>query len=516
MRVAIDVVPIRPGGQVGGANHLVFEIIKGLATQYKSDKYIILTAEWNHEYFQGLEKYGIERVCIANSGLASKTGLLNYFIECFKRLFNIIKPARILKELNIDVLFCAMSATTYAEPGIPTISLIYDIQHEYYPQFFSQQELMHRKKFYQGICKTADAVICISQFSRDTFVNKYNFLPEKAHVIYIGIQDRISVPNSDEMQLVLKKYNLEQKEYGYFPANFWPHKNHHMLLTAYSVFIRKNPQYNLHLVFTGALLETNKTIKDAVQQMGLSENVHFLGYLSEDELAAILAGCQFVIFPSLFEGFGIPVAEAMSFGKPVLCSNVTSLPEVGGEAALYFDPRRPEQIVSAMEKIYAEASIREEVVAKGYKQIEKFNINDMIHAYRKVLHEFAIKGGGNGYKVQGIYEDGWTGPAVTVISGKSTADCFLEIEISCIGPVSNVKIITKLNDVQTAKYIIKSGQTCLISQAFPAEPSEIELHISPTFNPSDAGSEDNRVLGLHVKKAEIRNAKTGALVDCIY
>ncbi|MHB9142806.1 MAG: glycosyltransferase family 4 protein [Paludibacter sp.] len=524
MRVAIDVVPIRPGGQVGGASHLVCELIAGLATQYKGDKYVLLTAEWNHDYFKQYEKYGVERICIVNSPVASKTILPGFFTNklirrvtsYLKKLFNKKKKTRVLRDGNIDVLLCPMSATTSAEPGIPIVSIIHDLQHEFYPQFFNEQELTHRRKFYKEICETADAVICVSQFTKDTFVDSLNYPPEKAHVVHNGIQDRITIPNTDAMGAVLTKYNLEGIDYGYFPANFWPHKNHQLLLTAYSMFVKRNPNINLHLVFTGALLETNQIIKDAVQQMGLSDQVHFLGYVPEDDLSAILAGCRFLIFPSLFEGFGIPVAEAMSFGKPVLCSNVTSLPEVGGDAALYFDPRRPSEIVTAIERVLADSCLNNHLITAGFKQAEKFNKIEMIKKYRSILHNVAVSGGGNAFKAEGIYGDGWTGPVVEFISGNATKGNVLEIEMFNPGPFPNVVVTYRVNNIPKAKYTVKSGEKRLISQILPDSVSEIEVLINPTFNPSDNGSEDGRDLGLQVQRAEIINTQTGVLIKSIF
>lgn len=524
MRVAIDVVPIRPGGQIGGASHLVCELIAGLATQYKEDKFILLTGDWNHDFFQPFEQYGVERVCIASSMSSTKKPLFTYLSkklisrvsDYLKKGLKIKQRTRVLKDCNIDVLLCAMSATTNAEPGIPTVSLIYDIQHEFYPQFFSQQELNHRRSFYKEICATADAIICISQFTKDTFINKLNYPSDKAYVIHISIQDRIAFPEPDKITTVLKKYNLEKIEYGYFPANFWPHKNHQILLTAYAMFLKQNPNTNMHMVFTGALLETNQIIRDAVQQMGLSEKVHFLGYVPEDDLSAILAGCRFLIFPSLFEGFGIPVAEAMSFGKPVLCSNVTSLPEVGGDAALYFDPRRPSEIVTVIERVLADSCLNNHLITAGFKQAEKFNKIEMINKYRSILHNVAVSGGGNAFKAEGIYGDGWTGSVVEFTSGNTTKGNVFEIEMFNPGPFSNVVVIYRVNNIQKAKYTVKSGEKRLISQILPDSVSEIEVLINPTYNPSDNGSEDGRDLGLQVQRAEIINAQTGVLIKSIF
>jgi glycosyltransferase involved in cell wall biosynthesis len=121
-----------------------------------------------------------------------------------------------------------------------------------------------------------------------------------------------------------------------------------MLLTAYGMYRSRHPAQPLDLVFTGALTGEQQKLRAHIERMGIDRHVHFLGYLSEDDLAAVWEGCSCLIFPSLFEGFGIPVLEAMNFDKPVLCSRASSLPEVAGDAALYFDPRKPEEILKCI------------------------------------------------------------------------------------------------------------------------------------------------------------------------
>ena len=122
--------------------------------------------------------------------------------------------------------------------------------------------------------------------------------------------------------------------------------------------------------------------------MGLADRVLFPGFLSADEFAALYASCRALIFPSLYEGFGMPVLEAMNFGKPVLCSNVTSLPEVAGDAALYFDPRKPDDILRAIEKILWDPEFGKALVAQGRRRVEEFNNSErMAEEYLDVFAE---------------------------------------------------------------------------------------------------------------------------------
>ncbi|WP_199621707.1 glycosyltransferase family 4 protein [Paenibacillus alkalitolerans] len=371
MRVAVDVVPIRSDGVVGGAHHFVMELLKGLFNKNRKDRFYLLTASGNHEYFAQFESHSIKRICVDSVPI------------------RINRSKSMLSKYNIDVLFCPMSAITYAEPGIPSVSIIYDIQHEYYPQFFTLSELSHRKRFYQELCEKADAVICISKFTKDSILEKFQISRERINVVHIGIQERFNIDSLEHAMSILKRHSLANKVYGFYPANFWPHKNHRMLLVAFSMLLDKFPDLKLHLVFTGSLWNEKSVINDAIRQMKLQDRVHYLGYLSDAELSVVLSGASFVIFPSLFEGFGIPIAEAMTFGKPVLCSNTTSLPEVAGEAALYFDPRKPDSIMQSIEKILNDRDLQIVMVGKGFKQVQIFNRDKMIDSYYEVLEKVA-------------------------------------------------------------------------------------------------------------------------------
>jgi glycosyltransferase involved in cell wall biosynthesis len=185
---------------------------------------------------------------------------------------------------------------------------------------------------------------------------------------------------------LLKRYGLRQGEYLHYPANFWQHKNHAMLLTAFNVYRKTNPGSSLKLLCTGAPGRGADEFCEAARRMGLADSVVYPGYVTSEEYDFLLGAAAAMIFPSLYEGFGIPVLEAMFAGVPVLCSNVTSLPEVGGDAALYFDPRRPEEIVDAMTRLSDEPGLRKSLIALGLQRAALFKDADrMAVQYVNVL-----------------------------------------------------------------------------------------------------------------------------------
>lgn len=392
MKIAIDVVPIRTGGRVGGAMPFTLELIKGMA-QSKSLEIVLLTASWNDEYFKELfAKFGVKNHLVISEEIVKKD------IKYWQRIISIVHKIRrrifkrkLLHELGAELLFCPMSAVSFHESGIPTVSTILDIQHEYYPQFFESKELAHRKAFYKKICAQAKAIVCISKYTRETFVEKFGFPEERVYVVHIGIQERLALPNHNQQEKFLKQKSLQGVTYAYYPANFWPHKNHNMLLTAFSMFSKKHSNMNLHLVLTGNALDRDKEIRDALNQMDISDRVHILGYLPEEEIAIILSQAKFLIFPSLFEGFGIPAVEAMMFGKPVLCSNRTSLPEIVGDAGLYFDPRMPDQIEEAIFRVMDDKNLEMKLIHLGSERVKQFSLQSMVDQYITIFNQVSKK-----------------------------------------------------------------------------------------------------------------------------
>jgi glycosyltransferase involved in cell wall biosynthesis len=421
-RVAIDMTPLLPGGTNGGVRLLALEIVKGFQEAAKNSSFLILTASWNHEELSALDAPNTERLCVLNergAGVANvgtsalSTGFINRAIKAYyllphslrrlllatgvlRQVGSIVTRCRhsleeyfqkkplsrgILSAHEVDVLFCPFTAPTLAESGIPTVCLICDLQHKDYPQFFTFDEVNTRESFYKEVRNKADAIICISEFTRESVIKYLQTQPDRTHVIHVCIQSRLHRSKSEALSPHLQFLHLDRFPYMFYPANFWRHKNHQLLFASYGIFVSNNPEKRLDLVLTGTLDDTQKELRKQVKCMGLEHRVHFLGYLNEDELISVWKKCLFLIFPSLYEGFGIPVLEAMQFGKPVLCGNTTSLPEVAGSAALYFDPRKPAELAQCIERIATDPQLYDDLVTRGYRNLERFQFQDMIDAY---------------------------------------------------------------------------------------------------------------------------------------
>ena len=216
------------------------------------------------------------------------------------------------------------------------------------------------------------AVIAVSEFTKNDLVNKYQLnekIQKKISVIYEGWEHLI---NSDDNEVVNTEL-FEFENYLFYVGTTRVHKNMKNLLKAFIIAANEINE-NISLVIVG-----NESYLDAEDKKSINainekyKRVFFTGFVSKKELDYLFTNCRAFIFPSLSEGFGIPVLEAFYFKKPLLCSNSTSLPEIAGNAALYFDPSSPEDIARSVITLYKDPAIGPGLVKKGEERLQLFS-----------------------------------------------------------------------------------------------------------------------------------------------
>lgn len=410
LKVAIDLTPVLPGGVNGGAKLLALNLIKFWSRELAPHwEYILLTSDISHDELAWLDSTNVQRVCVNftikdsqtpsrsisarlknNLSVQLKRLLGSYRIQRLFSLYHkfILRPQakNIIEDLNVDVVFCPFTAPFYYSPKIPIILVVHDLQFLYYPQFFTPEEIFHTNRYFQQSTQVATKLICISEYTRKTVLENSLIDPCRVVTIHNNILNPLPTLSPEEEEQITKKIGLNGVEYLFYPANFWQHKNHTLLLIAFNVYCRRNPQTKLHLVFSGAPSTRMTLLQEATKRMGIEHRVHFLGYLDDKEFSATLKSCKALIFPSLFEGFGVPILEAMSHGKPVFCSNVTSIPEVVSDAAFTFDPHQVEEIVSAIEQADNNPSLLFSLSKKGYERASQWiTPKEWANAYLQVI-----------------------------------------------------------------------------------------------------------------------------------
>ena len=269
-----------------------------------------------------------------------------------------VSPA-LRRELELGRLDALHFAMTLAIPPVgtpPTVVTLQDLQHELQPQFFSRAERAWRRVVYRPSVRRARFVIVPTEHVRETAAERLGLDPARLRVIPYGVDHERFRPGTGAREPFLL-----------YPANRWPHKNHERLLEAFGLVRRERPE--LRLVLTGS---------------GHEELVESRGYVSRDELAGLYARASALVFPSLYEGFGLPPLEAMASGCPVAASNAGSLPEVCGDAARLFDPTSAEAIAEAVLDVLADP---ERYAQRGLERAAEFTWERSARAHEQVYRE---------------------------------------------------------------------------------------------------------------------------------
>jgi glycosyltransferase involved in cell wall biosynthesis len=212
----------------------------------------------------------------------------------------------------------------------PTVVTLHDLQHRDLPRLFSRTERAYRSIAYDRAARKADAVIVISEFVRGRALELLGLDPARVHVTPLGVDRQALHPGEGEREPFL-----------YYPARPWPHKNHRTLFEAVPLIRRERP--DLRLVLTGG-----------GDLPSLPDGVDALGHVPRARVIGLLQRASALVFPSLYEGFGLPPLEAMACGTPVACSNAGALPEVVGGAARLFDPHDPTELAAAVLELLAD------------------------------------------------------------------------------------------------------------------------------------------------------------------
>jgi glycosyltransferase involved in cell wall biosynthesis len=291
---------------------------------------------------------------------------------------------------KIDVYFCPFSSLWPRPLPIPTVLFLHDIQEVFYPEFFTRSDMFSRDYHYPGSTRMADRVITNSDFTKQTIVQHHRISPEKVSVAHLCADERFfraaEVARSPH-------FPLPNGNFIIYPANRWQHKNHDTLLRALQ-WLKVEKGRKIKAVFTGYDVPNCYPLARKASEYGLDGQVYSVGYVSVEELAYLYSKAKLMIFPSLFEGFGIPLVEAMAAGCPVLASNLTSLPEVGVDAIEYFDTSSPQSIGKAIERIWNDEARREELINRGLKRAQDFSAERLAHihimAFQKAVESFSM------------------------------------------------------------------------------------------------------------------------------
>jgi glycosyltransferase involved in cell wall biosynthesis len=293
-----------------------------------------------------------------------------------------------LRRNRVDVLHVQFTAPPFSP--CPVVVSIHDLSFEHLPQTFKRRSRMQLRMTVRRSARNAAQIIALSEHARMDLINTYDLLPEKVNVVPLAAPAAFApVRDDNELQRVRQTYGIDG-DYILSVGSIQPRKNLRRLIEAYSVLRHAQPECKLpQLVLVGknAWLydETLRALKDT----DVGASILLTGYVPESDLPALYSGALCFIYPSYYEGFGLPPLEAMKCGAPVIVGNRTSLPEVVGDAALMIDPFDVNAIAGAIQKMITDSEFRSELRVKGLERAKEFDWKETarqtLAVYRKAF-----------------------------------------------------------------------------------------------------------------------------------
>jgi len=358
MRIGINALYLIPG-RVGGTETYIRNLVKALAA-----------LEDNNEYFIFINK--------ESKGIFDKIGPRMKVILCPFRASRrpvrilweqIILPLQVLRR-RIDVLLGAGMTAPFITSARSVLSL-HDLQHENYPENFSRLQLFFLKTMIGMSAKRAARILTLSEKVRGDIIKYYKIPGDRINVVHLAADNRAFYRRgAEDKKKIREKHSLPDRFILYLASSL-PHKNYRRLLLAFKSILDDFP--GLGLVLIGARDYGAPEIRESIAELGLTADVQLLDWLPFEDIPLIYAASELLVFPSLHEGFGLPIVEAMACGVPVVCSNIEPMIEVAGGAAELVDPMSERDMARGLKKVLSNTDLRRDLVQRGLRRARDFS-----------------------------------------------------------------------------------------------------------------------------------------------
>jgi glycosyltransferase involved in cell wall biosynthesis len=374
VRIGIDLTPVLPGSANGGAKFATVEFIRILLNDFADQFHLTLflpeiALEELRAYFPGhadlkCTRFGKQRT--------------NALAEAIEESKNQNRIRAICRENSIRIFYSPFGRFINVPLGMPFVAQVHDLIHLDYPETLTRQDRLWRHFNLLKLALRRAIFQVSSEFTRQRLHTAYCVPLERIHRTYLPIHGRFSIEKI-----------AREDPYFLYPARAWPHKNHENLLYAHNIYRKKLGERAWKLVLTAGNDKRSERLRSLGSSLGLESDLRFLGEVEELELNRVYQSATALIFPSRYEGFGIPLIEAMYFGLPIICGRSGSQLEVAGEAALYVDVEDPEDIAGAMARLTEDRMLREQLVAKGKRQLQTFILKAEIGKLIRVFEKYS-------------------------------------------------------------------------------------------------------------------------------
>lgn len=371
MRIVIDAYPamLQKSGVGYYAHHLISEFRKLAAAGNRKNEYYLCDAV-SGMFFYNMVKVDSD---FSNAGRFLRVSEVRFPFVTLARILVFIrnKVAGASARLEDADIFFGTNYRGIFDKGLRNIITIHDMAYEYFPEALTDKALDYLKTHLPEVAQKADCLIADSEATKLDVVKHLNVAEEKVKVIYLGVDDKFKpINDSALLEKVRAHYRLPRK-FILYVGTIEPRKNIQGLIKAYARLCEEDAFYH-DLVIAGWMGWKSEGLTDLIKGLGIEHRLHFTGYIDENDLPALYNLTDLFAFPSFFEGFGLPVLEAMACGVPVVTSNVSSLPEVAGDAAVLVNPHSVDEIAGGMNRLLTDNDLRKSCSEKGIARSRLF------------------------------------------------------------------------------------------------------------------------------------------------
>ncbi len=362
---------------MSGIERYTLELVKNLSLIDEKNKYVLFFN--NHEPLIALEKkYNFVNYI---TSIPTKIRFMRIFWEQFWL-------AKEIQYNNVDVFHGPSFLAPFSKKCKYTIT-IHDLSFFKYPESFTMENKLYFKFFLKKSVNNADIIIADSESTKKDIMQYFNILDEKIKVIYLGVGEKYKrITNVAKLNTIRTKYALPEK-FLLFTGVLSPRKNLERTIEAFHHLKKNNFPHKFVIVGKKGWLYS--PIFEKIKQLDLQDKIIFTDYIDEEDLPYLYNLADLFVLASLYEGFGLPILEAMACGCPVVTANTSSMPEVAGDATLLVNPLSIEEIKNAMEKILTDKRLREELINKGFEQAKKFSWKNTAEETLKVYKNLMEK-----------------------------------------------------------------------------------------------------------------------------
>lgn len=369
MKIGID-IRVLLDKYYSGIPEYVYNLLLNILEQDQDNEYYLFYNSW-HKVSLPPKLLVYKNVHIINTSYPNK--VFNYILQ---KIFSYPKIDKVLG--GVDVFWSPHFNFTSLNKNTRNILTVHDLSFLRYPHFFSwRKNFWHKALNIQKSIRRADMIVAVSENTKNDLIELMNISQDRVRIIYSGNKGAESV-NHELALKRLKEWGIN-KEFILYLGNIEPRKNITGLIKAYNQLREK--AYNYNLVLAGSLGWKKDKIISAWKESKYKEDIKFLHYVNQQEKSILYSQAKVFVYPSYYEGFGFPPLEAMSYNLPVVCSNVSSLPEIVSQAAIMVNPYSFDSISRGIREILDDRKIEKYLINQGQQQIKKFSWSKTAQKY---------------------------------------------------------------------------------------------------------------------------------------